>query len=139
MRRGRRRRESFGLTACPDATVATVRIHPATSADYDWPECAFFEQRGENPDMLSGQRLHDHSGRLDPTHPDIAGKLDTRGALFCSWSARDRKRRLAALLASFDPLYSSLAATGTSRRGSLDVSPAELDPWINADWPDPRW
>jgi len=77
--------------------------------------------------------------RLDPTYPDIVDKLDTRCALFCSWSNRDRKRRLAALLASFGPLYALAPAAGTSGRGSVEISPAELERWVGADWPDPRW
>lgn len=77
--------------------------------------------------------------RLDPAHPSLLERLDGRGAIFCSWSKTERKRRFAELLASFDPLYESHYAARTGRGEIGLLSPQELDRWQNAEWPDPRW
>lgn len=53
--------------------------------------------------------------RLYPTLPETFDKLDTRAALFSSWNKRDRRRRLVALLATFDQMYDSLHAMGRRR------------------------
>lgn len=77
--------------------------------------------------------------RLDPRHPHTFERLHSRGAIFCSWTKAERKRRFAALLASFDPVYESIHAF-RMQRGERDlVSPDELACWENVEWPDARW
>lgn len=77
--------------------------------------------------------------RIDPAHPFVAEKLHGRGALFSSWSKADRKKRLAGLLQSLDPMYGShykmLVDAGV---GNL-ISPDELDEWDGAEYQDPNW
>lgn len=45
-----------------------------------------------------GQTMIDLWQRLDPAHPGAFDKLDSRGAIFCSWTKAERKRCFAALL-----------------------------------------
>ena len=61
--------------------------------------------------------------RLDPAHKTTLGKLDSRGAIFCSWSKPERKRRFAELLESFDPMYESIYAI---RAGKGDAHLVEV-------------
>lgn len=80
-----------------------------------------------------GETIVDRWLRLAPTQ-DTLDRLDSRGAIFCSWSGAERKRRFASLLSTFDPLYPALP------NGSQDpnfVSPEELNQWEDVDWPDP--
>ena len=86
-----------------------------------------------------GEVLIDCWQRLDPTHPVVFDRLDSRGAIFCSWTKTERKRRFAALLASFDPMYESHYDARAGREEIGLLSPQELDRWRNAEWPDPRW
>lgn len=77
------------------------------------------------------QRLH--------AQPDVFDKLQSRGAIFCSWTKAERKRNFLQLLTSFDPMYDSYYALRL-QRGERDLlSPEELELWANAEWPDPRW
>lgn len=77
--------------------------------------------------------------RIDPGHPGVADKLDSRGAVFCSWTKAERRKRLAGLLASFDPMYPGFYSIRT-RSGDLTLlSPEELDSWAGVEWPDPKW
>jgi hypothetical protein len=85
-----------------------------------------------------GQTMVDHWLRLDPT-PDIFEKLDSRGAMFCSWSKAERERRFASLLLSFDPLYEHYPAFPDGQRAPESVSSRELEQWKGVDWPDPGW
>jgi hypothetical protein len=85
-----------------------------------------------------GQTMVDHWLRLDPT-PDIFEKLDSRGAMFCSWSKAERERRFASLLLSFDPLYEHYPAFPDGQRAPGSVSSRELEQWKGVDWPDPGW
>lgn len=77
--------------------------------------------------------------RLDPRHPNTFEKLHSRGAIFCSWTKTERKHRLAALLASFDPGYESIHAFRMEQGEAGLLSPEELSRWENSEWPDPRW
>lgn len=86
-----------------------------------------------------GQSVIDHWQRLDPADPSIFDKLDSRGAIFCSWSKVERKRHIVELLASFDPMFESHYEFRAGRGERGLVSPEELDRWTNAEWPDPRW
>lgn len=71
---------------------------------------------------------------LDPTRKDFFDLLDTRGALFCSWSKTERKRRTQYLLASFE-----YVPTSSSVMTNPDmIRPDELEEWKNRDWPDPK-
>ncbi|SIT51654.1 conserved hypothetical protein [Paraburkholderia piptadeniae] len=85
-----------------------------------------------------GQTMVDQWLRLDPT-PDIFEKLDSRGAMFCSWSKAERERRFASLLLSFDPLYEHYPVCPDGRRAPESVSSRELEQWSGVDWPDPCW
>ncbi len=85
-----------------------------------------------------GQTMVDQWLRLDPT-PDIFEKLDSRGAMFCSWSKAERERRFGSLLLSFDPLYEHYPVFPDGRRAPESVSSRELEQWSGVDWPDPCW
>jgi hypothetical protein len=75
---------------------------------------------------------------IDPAHPAAEEKLDSRGAIFCSWSKPERRKRLAGLLTSFDPMYSLIYEHWTNNGDSTLVSPDELEAWAGLEWPDPR-
>lgn len=85
------------------------------------------------------QSVVDHWQRLDPLDPSIFDKLDSRGAIFCSWGKAERKRHFVELLASFDPMFESHYGLRASRGELGLVSPQELSRWTNVEWPDPRW
>lgn len=77
--------------------------------------------------------------RLDPSMSDVFDGLKTRGALFCSWSKRERRSMFAKLLASFDPLHASINAHQAPCKEKDELSPEALERWSNVEWPDPRW
>ncbi|MBP0630549.1 MULTISPECIES: hypothetical protein [unclassified Cupriavidus] len=85
-----------------------------------------------------GQTMVDQWLRLDPT-PDIFDRLNSRGAMFCSWSKAERERRFASLLLSFDTMYEHYSSLPNGQRATESVSPRELEQWKGVDWPDPCW
>lgn len=85
------------------------------------------------------QLLIHHWNRIDPAHPWAEEKLDSRGALFCSWSKAERRKKLPGLIASLDPMY-PLYYRQAVENGETDLlSPEDLDAWNDAEWVDPRW
>ncbi|KVE27405.1 hypothetical protein WS67_11560 [Burkholderia singularis] len=85
-----------------------------------------------------GQSLVDHWQRLDPT-ADIFEKLDSRGALFCSWTKAERERRFASLLLSFDAIHEYSSSLPGYRQAPDAISPHELERWQGVEWPYPNW
>lgn len=77
--------------------------------------------------------------RINPTQPQVFELLQSRGAIFCSWTKAERKRRFLQLLTSFDLMYDSYYALRLQRGEKNLLSPGELALWANAEWPDPRW
>ncbi|TFW28905.1 DUF6904 family protein [Massilia horti] len=83
--------------------------------------------------------IREQWGRLDPAHPSIEERLDSRGAQFCAWTKAERKAKLAGLLASFDPMYENLYPHWVAS-GAVDlVAPDELASFSGTEWKDPRW
>lgn len=100
---------------------------------------AVIEQALKEDFGTQSQAVVEHWQRLDPTHPTLFDKLDSRGGIFCSWTRSERKRNLPMLLASFDPMYETHHQYRV-RRGEIGpLSPAKLGQWTNVEWPDPRW
>ncbi|GAB6852509.1 DUF6904 family protein [Paraburkholderia kururiensis] len=85
-----------------------------------------------------GQAMVDHWLRIDPT-ADIFEKLDSRGAMFCSWSKAERAGRLASLLLSFDFMYDRYSTPANGPHTPESISPRELKRWEGVEWPDPNW
>jgi len=52
-----------------------------------------------SPGVISGWN------HIDPHLPALENKLDARGAIFCSWTKKERLLRFAGLLRSFDSIY----------------------------------
>lgn len=77
--------------------------------------------------------------RIDPAQPIVFEILQSRGAIFCSWTKAERKRRFLQLLTSFDPMYDSYYVLRLQQGEKNLLSPGELAQWANAEWPDPRW
>lgn len=77
--------------------------------------------------------------RIDPAHPWAEEKLDSRGAIFASWTKAERRKRLSGLLLSLDPMYPSVYQIWLNNGDTTLVSPEELDSWDDAEWPDPKW
>jgi len=77
--------------------------------------------------------------RINPAQPQVFELLQGRGAIFCSWTKAERKRRFLQLLTSFDPMYDSYYALRLQRGDKNLLSPGELALWASTEWPDPRW
>lgn len=77
--------------------------------------------------------------RIDPVDPGLFDRLDSRGAIFCSWSKAERKRQFGALLSSFDPRYEQSYAYRTRVEELDSLSPTNLARWSKVEWPPPRW
>lgn len=77
--------------------------------------------------------------RIDPAHPWPEEKLDSRGAIFSSWTKAERLKRLAGLLASLDPMYPVIYRMWLENGDTTLVSPEELDTWEGVEWCDPKW
>lgn len=77
--------------------------------------------------------------RINPAQPEVFEMLQTRGAIFCSWTKAERKRKFLQLLTSFGPMYDSYYVLRLQRGEKNLLSPGELALWANAEWPDPRW
>lgn len=80
-----------------------------------------------------------HWNRIDPAHPWVEEKLISRGAIFCSWSKVDRRKKLSGLLASLDPMYPMFYEHAVRNGDTELMSPEDLDAWNDAEWVDPRW
>lgn len=77
--------------------------------------------------------------RLDPAQPSVFDMLQSRGAIFCSWTKSQRKAKFLQLLTSFDPMYDSYFVLRYQRGEKNLLSAGELALWDNVEWPDPRW
>lgn len=77
--------------------------------------------------------------RLDPAQSEVFDMIDSRGAIFCSWTKAQRKAGFAQLLSSFDPMYDRLYDIRLKNGEKNLISPGEFAAWENAEWPDPRW
>ena len=86
-----------------------------------------------------GDRLVALWQQLNPVFPSVFAKLDSAGALFLSWTKAERRRRFAALLESFDPMYESSYAWRAKRGEKNLVSPDELTRWETTEWHEPNW
>ncbi len=78
--------------------------------------------------------------RIDAAQPNVFAKLDSRGAIFSSWTKSQRQKLMLPLLESFDPLFDTLYEFDV-RHGqrTATLSPAEIVRWENTQWPDPKW
>lgn len=76
---------------------------------------------------------------LDPAQPEVFDMIDSRGAIFCSWTKAQRKAGFAQLLSSFDPMYERFYGMRLKNGEKNLISPAEFATWQNSEWPDPRW
>lgn len=76
---------------------------------------------------------------LEPNPERLFNLLETRGAVFCAWTKAERKRRFAALLQSFDPMYELIYKNTSVLSNNPDlVPPEEFAKWEGLEWPDPR-
>lgn len=74
--------------------------------------------------------------RLDPAQSEVFDMIDSRGAIFCSWTKAQRKAGFAQLLSSFDPMYDRFYAMRLENGEKNLISPTEFAGWENAEWPD---
>lgn len=86
----------------------------------------------------AAERLKELWLRIDPAHPWAEEKLNSRGAVFCSWTKPERKKRLAGLLASLDAMYPAFYPHWVKSGDNTLLAPEELDAWEDVEWPDPR-
>lgn len=86
-----------------------------------------------------GLRLIDRWMAIDPAHPWVESKIESRGGYFSALSKAERKKKLEGVLFSFNPMY-PLLVKGWIRDGAKDMPlPEQLDAWEGMEWPDPRW
>jgi hypothetical protein len=97
-------------------------------------EAALKEDFGAHSDAILEQWKN-----IDPACPSAEEKLDSRGAVFCSWKKAERRARLAGLLASLDPMYPALYPVWTRNGDTTLLPPDELDSWAGIEWPNPRY
>jgi hypothetical protein len=122
-----------------------LRISLAYLDHSRWHQAATYALEAVIEDALKedfgtqAQNVIDYWQRIDPTHPSTFEKLDSRAAIFCSWTKAERKRRFSMLLSSFDPMFESHHRIRAERGEWGLLSPEELDRWANVEWPDPRW
>ena len=77
--------------------------------------------------------------RLNPADPALFEKLDSRGAIFCSWTKAQRHRLMIPLLETFDPLYETLFEFWIKNGDKNLLPPEGFVQWANIEWPDPNW
>src|SRR3546814_7523125 len=73
-----------------------------------------------------GQAVIDLWQRLDHVESAMFDRLDSRTAIFCSWTKAERRLRFAPLLASFDRMYESIYALRAVRGEHGLLSPDEI-------------
>lgn len=115
--------------------IDTTKWHQAVAYNLEAViESALKEDFGAKADVLLERWM-----RIDPSYPGVEEKLDSRGAIFSSWSKSERRKRLPGLLLSLDTMYSSVYPMWLSYGDTTLVSPQELDSWVGVEWPDPKW
>lgn len=77
--------------------------------------------------------------RIDAAHPWAGEKIDSRGAIFCTWGKAERRKMLQGLLESLNPMYPVMYEVWMRNGAENLVSPADLDSWAGTEWQDPRW
>ncbi len=87
----------------------------------------------------AGEAITQEWAHLDASHPDAAHALDSRAAVFCSWTKATRKRNLAGLLASFSPMYPVLRSLNARSDLAALPLPEDFEKWNGVEWPDPKW
>jgi hypothetical protein len=76
--------------------------------------------------------------RLDPAGPYLEENVETRVAQFAGWSKTERRRGLAGLLSSLDPLYERMYPYWVKSGVPYLVSPADYALWNDREFPDPK-
>lgn len=100
---------------------------------------AVIEAALENDFGTQSRMLIERWMAINPKHPWPMEKLDSRGAIFSSWTKAERRKRIAGLLASLDPMYLVNYEIWLHNGDTTLVPPEELDSWDNVAWPNPRW
>lgn len=77
--------------------------------------------------------------RLDPASRGLEDKLNSRGAIFCSWKKTQRKNEFSYLLDSFDPMYSTILRSRIQNGEASLLTQEVFDEWGKVEWPDPNW
>ncbi|MFY0992640.1 DUF6904 family protein [Halomonas sp. C05BenzN] len=77
--------------------------------------------------------------RLGQGYDHVQQCLDSRGAMFCAWTKKQRRDGLACLMQSFDPMYLSLYPLWLRAGATHLIPPEEFALYEDAEWQDPRW
>jgi hypothetical protein len=77
--------------------------------------------------------------RLSARHPFLEENAETRAAQFAAWTKRERRKGLAGLLSSLDPMYPTLYSMGVRNESMHLISPEEYAQWNEREFPDPNW
>lgn len=76
---------------------------------------------------------------MDAASTEFNGKINSRGALFSSWTKKQRRDLLANLLYSFDPMYETMYGMKANDSENNIIPPEVFAEWDVAEWPDPKW
>lgn len=77
--------------------------------------------------------------RIEPAHPFPEEALNSRGAMFCSWTKAQRRKGIVGLISSFSPMYSFMYPIWLRNGVPGLIAPEEFERWETAEWPDPKW
>ncbi len=76
---------------------------------------------------------------IDPFARDMDAVMDTRGALFSSWTKQLRQTHFLAMLDSMWPDYAGRYAGMSTATRARFIDPKIFDQWRGREWPDPGW
>ena len=76
---------------------------------------------------------------IEPFARDMEAVLDSRGAMFASWTKAKRQSGLNMLLETMSPRYALHYGWMDARQRSKYIAPAEFADWLDRQWPDPKW
>lgn len=139
---------SYGVQVLWPALLVQSRILRESLAFIDstkWQQAfaynieALIESGLEADFGADSQIIKDKWEHLGVRHPHAEEVVESRCAIFSSWSKTERKKRLAGLLFSLDPMYSSVYELWMRRGDTSLVHPNELESWKGKEWPDPKW
>lgn len=116
------------------AFIDFSKKHQAITYALEW----IIENAIEDDFGLNAAAIKEQWGRIDTAHPYPEEHLISRGGLFSSWSKTQRAKLTANLLASLDPMYSTIYKIRSANGESELISPELLESWEGREWPDPK-
>ena len=109
------------------------KTHQACAYDLEAVvETALADQFGAAAPAIEARMTH-----LNTRVESVIDKVDPLGGMFCSWKKKERKERMAVLMAAFDSMHSSMHGIMVNNMHD-SIAPSEIDSWRGRDWVDPE-